>query len=77
MTTSRLREKLRERAGERIERCSKIAREGVSNVVGGTWKIVETGDVSMKTLMDTKEAEEVSGRGVGSGATFAFPEGSV
>jgi hypothetical protein len=55
----------------------KISREGICNVVGEASNVVETRDVTVVTLVNAKQSEEISWRRVGSGAAFALPKSGV
>ena len=51
----------------------KIARQCVSNVVGGARQVIEAWDIAVETLVDPKQPQEVGWRLVGGGASFTLP----
>ena len=55
----------------------KIAREGISYVIGEACKVVETWYIAVEPLMNAKEPREICRRGVGGGTALVFPESGV
>jgi hypothetical protein len=55
----------------------KFARERIGDVVRQSRDVIEAWYVSVRSLMDAKETEEIRRRGSGGGAPFLFPEHSA
>ena len=55
----------------------KIAREGISYVIGETCKVVETWYIAVEPLMNAKQPKEICRWGVGGGTALALPECGV